>query len=144
MTFFVEQHGYFMDQELLAASAGYVRDSFVMASLDQLSEYEHLERILLDAVQSAPIHYDVETLCNSISPSSDRYSKYQREPYKPLPHYKRETWRTQTVISHDSLRSPFLFILLEPIGVIGVLAPVKLDLHNQIRCLLDRYRTILP
>ena len=91
MTFFVEQHGYFMDQELLAASAGYVRDSFVMASLDQLSEYEHLERILLDAVQSAPIHYDVETLCNSISPSSDRYSKYQREPYKPLPHYKRET-----------------------------------------------------
>ncbi len=91
MTFFVEQHGYFMDQELLATSAGYVRDSFVMASLDQLSEYEHLERILLDAVQSAPIHYDVETLCNSISPSSDRYSKYQREPYKPLPHYKRET-----------------------------------------------------
>ena len=91
MTFFVEQHGYFMDQELLAASAGYVRDSFVMASLDQFSEYEHLERILLDAVQSAPIHYDVETLCDSISPSSDRYSKYQREPYKPLPHYKRET-----------------------------------------------------
>ena len=89
MTFFVEQHGYFMDQELLAASAGYVRDSFVMASLDQLSEYEHLERILLDAVQSAPIHYDVETLCNSIS--SDRYSKYQKEPYKPQPHYKRET-----------------------------------------------------
>ena len=41
MTFFVEQHGYFMDQELLAASAGYVRDSFVMASLDQFSEYEH-------------------------------------------------------------------------------------------------------
>lgn len=91
MTFFVEQHGYFMDQELLAASAGYVRDSFVMASLDQFSEYEHLERILLDAVQSAPIHYDVETLCNSISPSSDRYSKYQKEPYKPQPHYKRET-----------------------------------------------------
>ena len=69
-----------MDRELLAASAGYVRDSFVMAALDQLSEYEHLERILLDAVQSALIHYDVETLCNSISPSSDRYSKYQKEP----------------------------------------------------------------
>ena len=29
MTFFVEYHGYFMDQELMAASAGYVRDSFV-------------------------------------------------------------------------------------------------------------------
>jgi len=42
LTFFVEHHGYYMDQELLAASAGYVRDSFVMASLDQFSEYEHL------------------------------------------------------------------------------------------------------
>ena len=38
MTFFVEHYGYYMDQELLAASAGYVRDSFVMASLDQFSE----------------------------------------------------------------------------------------------------------
>ena len=28
-------------------------------------------------------------------------------------------------------------------SVIGVLAPVKLDLHNQIRCLLDRYRYAL-
>lgn len=79
-----------MDQELLAASAGYVRDSFVMASLDQLSEYEHLERILLDAVQSAPIHYDVETLCNSISHRQTAIPNI-REPYKPLPHYKRET-----------------------------------------------------
>ena len=34
MTFFVEHYGYYMDQELMAASAGYVRDSFVMASLD--------------------------------------------------------------------------------------------------------------
>lgn len=91
MTFFVEQHGYFMDQELLAASAGYVRDSFVMASLDQFSEYEHLERILLDAVQNTPIDYDIETLYKSNTPSSDRYSKYQKEPYKPQPHYKRET-----------------------------------------------------
>ena len=39
MTFFVESHGYYMDQELMSASAGYVRDSFVMASLDQFSEY---------------------------------------------------------------------------------------------------------
>lgn len=49
LTFFVEHYGYHMDQELLAESAGYVRDAFVMASLDQFSEYEHLERILLDA-----------------------------------------------------------------------------------------------
>ena len=41
LTFFVEHYGYYMDQELMASSAGYVRDSFVMASLDQFSEYEH-------------------------------------------------------------------------------------------------------
>ena len=40
MTLFVEHYGYYMDHELMAASAGYVRDSFVMASLDQISEYE--------------------------------------------------------------------------------------------------------
>lgn len=62
MTFFVEHYGYYMDQELLAVSAGYVRDSFVMASLDQFSEYEHLERILLDAVCDGPIEYDVADL----------------------------------------------------------------------------------
>ena len=39
-----------------------------------------------------------------------------------------------------------VLILLEggnPVRVTGKF-PVKLDLHNQIRCLLDRYRTILP
>lgn len=51
-----------MDQELMAASAGYVRDSFVMASLDQFSEFEHLERILLDAVCDEPIDYSEESL----------------------------------------------------------------------------------
>ena len=34
----------------MAESAGYVRDSFVMASLGEYSEYEHLEKILLDAI----------------------------------------------------------------------------------------------
>lgn len=51
-----------MDQELMAASAGYVRDSFVMASLDQFSEFEHLECILLDAVCDEPIDYSEESL----------------------------------------------------------------------------------
>ena len=31
LTFFVEQYGYYMDQELMVESAGYVRDAFVMA-----------------------------------------------------------------------------------------------------------------
>lgn len=92
LTFFVEQYGFYMDQELLAASAGYVRDSFVMASLDQFSEYEHLERILLDAVCDEPILYDEALLEESgeADARSEKYRKYQTEKYIPQPHYKRE------------------------------------------------------
>lgn len=91
MTFFVEHYGYYMDQELLAASAGYVRDSFVMASLDQFSEYEHLERILLDAVCDESIEYDVADLDDSAQPdpNSERYKKYQKGKYEPQPHSTR-------------------------------------------------------
>ena len=92
MTFFVEHYGYFMDQELMAVSAGYVRDSFVMASLDQFSEYEHLERILMDAVCEEPIIYDPDTL-DEPEPEevrNEKYKKYQKEKYEPQPHYKRE------------------------------------------------------
>lgn len=92
MTFFVEYYGYYMDQELLAASAGYVRDSFVMASLNQFSEYEHLERILQDAVSEEPIDYDPRTLEAQTSEEVriEKYKKYQKEKYEPQPHYKRE------------------------------------------------------
>jgi len=90
MTLFVEFHGYHMDQELMAASAGYVRDSFVMASLDQFSEYEHLERILLDAVCAEPVSYSVESLENAEEAVQEKYKKYQKEKYTPQPHYKRE------------------------------------------------------
>ena len=91
MTFFVEHFGYYMDQELLAVSAGYVRDSFVMASLDQFSEYDHLERILLDAVCDEPVEYDVADLDDSAQPNlkSERYKKYQKEKYEPQPHSTR-------------------------------------------------------
>lgn len=92
MTFFVESLGYHMDQELMAASAGYVRDSFVMASLDQNSEYEHLEQILLDAVCNEPIPYTAESLENSeLSPAQkEKYRRYQKDDYIPQPHYRRE------------------------------------------------------
>ena len=92
MTFFVEHYGYYMDQELMAVSAGYVRDSFVMASLDQFSEYEHLEKILMDAVCDEPIEYDVSSLDEpeQAEPRSEKYKKYQKEKYEPQPHYKRE------------------------------------------------------
>lgn len=92
MTMFVEHYGYYMDQELMAASAGYVRDSFVMASIDQVSEYEHLEKILMDAVCEEPIQYDENeiTLPPEEKPRSEKYHKYQKEPYVPEPHYQRE------------------------------------------------------
>ena len=91
MTLFVEHHGYYMDQELMAASAGYVRDSFVMASLDQVSEYEYLERILMDAVCEEPVQYDDDEVTGSAKETrSEKYRKYQKEPYVPEPHYQRD------------------------------------------------------
>lgn len=92
MTMFVEHYGCYMDQELMAASAGYVRDSFVMAPLDQVSEYEHLEKILMDAVCEEPIQYDEDEIVSSPQekPRSEKYRKYQKEPYVPEPHYQRE------------------------------------------------------
>ena len=87
MTLFVEAHGYYFDKDLLAASAGYVRDSLVMASIDQNSEFEHLERILLDAVCTEPIDpQDEETPAEE---ATSKYAKYQKEPYTPAPHTAR-------------------------------------------------------
>lgn len=68
------------------ASAGYVRNAFVMASLDQFSEYEHLEKILLDAICTEPIEYD-ESMLDIQDKSLSKYNKYQKTPYKPEPHY---------------------------------------------------------
>ena len=91
LTFFVEHYGYYMDQELLAESAGYVRDSFVMASLDQFSECEHLERILMDAVCDEPVEYDISSLdTEQKTDRAEKYKKYQKEHYTPEPHYRRE------------------------------------------------------
>ena len=89
MTFFVEAHGYYMDQELMSASAGYVRDAFVMASLDQNADYEPLERILMDAVCTDPIIYsEVDNPADGETAGS-KYTKYQKEPYTPAPHEPR-------------------------------------------------------
>ena len=78
-------------QELMAQSSGYVRDSFVMASLDQFSEYEHLEKILLDTICDEPVKYDEVPSANEYrSTSQEKYRKYQKEKYTPEPHYQRE------------------------------------------------------
>ena len=91
LTFFTEHHGYWLDQELMAACAGYVRDSFVMASLDRYSEYEHLEKILRDAVCEEPVSYDETALETPEKPErTEKYRKYQKETYEPQPHSKRE------------------------------------------------------
>lgn len=92
MTFFVEYYDYYMDQDLMAASAGYVRDSFVMASLGRNSEYQHMEKILLDAVCDELISYSEEPLEHSEpSPAQvEKYQRYQKEDYTPQPHYQRE------------------------------------------------------
>ena len=91
MTLFVERYGYYMDQELLAASAGYVRNSFVMASLGRYSEYEHLERILLDAVCKEPPQYTIDMPEDTAeSARQEKYKKYQEEKYTPRPHQVRE------------------------------------------------------
>ena len=88
MTFFAEYHGFYFDQESLAASAKYVRDSFVLASIDpRYAEFEHLERILKDAISLEPIEY-VDDLDEDITfQRTEKYSKYQSgEEYRPTPH----------------------------------------------------------
>lgn len=87
MTLFVEAHGYFFDKDLLALSAGYVRDSFVMASIGQFSEFEHLEQILLDAVCTQPVEGPDTSLPEP--GHQGKYAKYQKEPYTPAPHTPR-------------------------------------------------------
>ena len=84
LTFFVEAHGYFFDQDLMAQSAGYVRDSFVMASLGKHSEYTHLEKILMDAIQTEHVEAQ-EGRIETDSRGTDRDNEYKR-PYKPAKH----------------------------------------------------------
>ncbi len=81
MTFFIEHYGYYFDQNLMAESAGYVRNSFVLASLGEYSEYEHLEKILQDAICTEPIDYE-----NSITESEEKSTKYKTDNYTPTKH----------------------------------------------------------
>ena len=90
MTFFVEHYGYYLDQELLATSAGYVRNAFVLCSFDEHSEYEHLEKILLDTISEFPIP-EIDTLNETESAEkTTKYEKYYVPNYKPIQHEYRE------------------------------------------------------
>ncbi len=85
ITFFVEHYDYYFDKELLAASAGYVRNAFVMASLGQYSEYEHLEKILLDAICTESTEYKDDLDQEDSPPQGEKYEKYKTD-YKPVAH----------------------------------------------------------
>lgn len=84
MTFFVEYYGYYFDQNLMAESAGYVRDSFVLASLGEHSEYEHLEKILNDAICTEPVDYD--EVATNHTDKKEKYEKYKSDDYVPTKH----------------------------------------------------------
>lgn len=72
---FAEHYGYYFDYELMAASAGYVRNAFVLCCFGQYSEFEHLEKILLDAISTEPIEDDeIETDRQEKSAKYERYS----------------------------------------------------------------------
>lgn len=58
--------------------------TLLSASLDQFSEYEHLERILLDAVCTNPVDYE---LTADVESEAQRTDKYHPDHYTPEPHY---------------------------------------------------------
>ena len=81
---FVEYYGYCFDYELMAASAGYVRNAFVLCCFGENSEYKHLEKILIDAISETPIEeYEAEA---DVEDKATKYKKYYTNDYKPTPH----------------------------------------------------------
>lgn len=82
---FVEHYGYYFDYELISSSAGYVRNAFVLSCLGEYSEFEHLEKILIDAISSKPIEdTDIDDLESKTKET--KYKKYYTGDYKPTPH----------------------------------------------------------
>lgn len=82
---FVESYGYYFDYELMAASADYVRNAFVLCWFGENSEFEHLEKILLDAICTEPIEDLKDNEVESETKSS-KYENYYTQDYKPTPH----------------------------------------------------------
>lgn len=81
ITFFAEHYGYSFDQVLMYESAGYVRNSLVLASLGEHSEYEHLEKILCDAICDNSTDFNIKNESNC--KNSD---KYKTKNYSPAKH----------------------------------------------------------
>ena len=69
----------------MAKSAGYVRNAFVLCCFGEHSEFELLEKILLDAICTDPIKESDDA--NLITEEkSSKYEKYYTGDYKPTPH----------------------------------------------------------
>lgn len=83
---FVEHYGYYFDYELMTASAGYVRNAFVLCCFGEHSEYEHLENILIDAICTESIDYSNDDHEVKSEEKSSKYEKYYTRDYKPTPH----------------------------------------------------------
>lgn len=82
---FVEHYGYYFDYELISSSAGYVRNAFVLSCLGEYSEFEHLEKILIEAISNEPIEdTDIDGLESKTKET--KYKKYYTGDYKPTPH----------------------------------------------------------
>ncbi|MBQ8134954.1 MAG: Fic family protein [Clostridia bacterium] len=90
---FSEYYGYFFDYELIAASAGYFRNALVLTCFGDHSEYEHLEKILMDAISETPIDDEDKTEDNNTTPKS-KYKKYYTKEYKSKPHEYLEDIKT--------------------------------------------------
>lgn len=82
---FSEYYGYYFDYELIAASAGYFRNALVLTCFGKNSEYEHLEKILSDAISETPID-DENDEPDSNTNTKAKYQKYYMEDYKSKPH----------------------------------------------------------
>ncbi len=52
---FLKQYGYTYDANLIKENAKYFRNALVMASIGEYSEYEHLQEILMDAINNKKV-----------------------------------------------------------------------------------------
>ena len=83
---FSEYYGYYFDYELIAASAGYFRNALVLTCFGDHSEYEHLQKILTDAISEMPIDDEDDDTSEKDHTSESKYKKYYTAEYKSKPH----------------------------------------------------------
>jgi cell filamentation protein len=57
----------------------------VLASLGEHSEFEHLEKILLDAICTEPVDYDEISSADSTD-KTENYKQYETKDYTPTKH----------------------------------------------------------